>query len=52
MKKPAPSNRDPMIPHPQPLDTGGEKLPYGGSDEADAFSRWLKHVEATSERRA
>ena len=47
-RKPLPSEyeRRPYNPPPQPLATGGAKLPEDGLEEADAFSRWLTHVEA------
>jgi hypothetical protein len=40
--------REPMSERPQPLAGPGEKLPeqFQNEDEANAFSRWLAHVEA------
>jgi len=47
-RKPLPSEyeRRPCNPPPQPLATAGAKLPEDGLEEADAFARWLAHVEA------
>jgi len=40
--------REPMSEHPQPGAGPGEQRPqhFQDEDEADAFSRWLAHVEA------
>ena len=40
--------RKPMSEHPQPGAGPGEQRPqhFQNEDEADAFSRWLAHVEA------
>ena len=48
MRKPDDSPREPMSEHPQPLAGPGEQQPqhFQEEDEADAFSRWLAHVEA------
>lgn len=36
------------LPYPQPLAREGEKLPqhFQDEDEVEAFSAWLRHVEA------
>ena len=48
MQKPDEGTRQPMSNHPQPLAVPGEQQPqhFQDEDEADAFSRWLAHVEA------
>jgi hypothetical protein len=48
MKPPKPDTREPWNPPPQPLAGPGEQRPqhFQDEDEADAFSRWLAHVEA------
>ena len=48
MKPPKPDTRKPWTPPPQPLARPGEQRPQHlqDEDEADAFSRWLAHVEA------
>ena len=48
MKAPKPATREPWNPPPQPLAGPGEQRPqhFQDEDEADAFSRWLAHVEA------
>ena len=49
MKRPIdPFAREPMSERPQPLTEPGVKLPqqFQDEDEAEAFSRWLAHVDA------
>jgi hypothetical protein len=48
MKPPKPDTREPWNQPPQPLAGPGEQRPqhFQDEDEADAFSRWLAHVEA------
>ncbi len=48
MKPPKPNTREPWNQPPQPLARPGEQRPqhFQDEDEADAFSRWLAHVEA------
>ena len=48
MKPYDPPAREPMSERPQPLTEPGVKLPqqFQEEDEADAFSRWLAHLEA------
>ena len=48
MRKPDNGTRPPMSEHPQPGAGPGEQRPehFQDEDEADAFSRWLAHVEA------
>ena len=43
-----PFDRKPMSERPQPLTGPGPKQPqqFQEEDEADAFGRWLAHVEA------
>ena len=43
-----PFDREPQSERPQPLTEPGVKLPqqFQEEDEADAFRRWLAHVEA------
>ena len=45
--KPVPDRRT-WEPPPQPLDGEGAKLPqhFQDEDEAEAFSAWVRHVEA------
>ena len=47
MKRRVPERRE-WNPTPQPFTGPGEKRPqhFQNEDEADAFSRWLTHVEA------
>jgi hypothetical protein len=47
-RHPKPSTPDPLDRHPQPLAGAGDQRPqhFQDEDEADAFSRWLAHVEA------
>ena len=47
MKRRVPERRE-WNPPPQPFTGPGEKRPqhFQDDDEADAFSRWLAHVEA------
>ena len=49
MKRPTvPFAREPQSERPQPLTEPGAKQPqqFQDEDEADAFNRWLAHVEA------
>jgi len=49
MQRPiTPYDRKPQSEHPQPSAGPGEQRPqhFQDEDEADAFSRWLAHVEA------
>ena len=45
---PDPYTREPQSERPQPLTEPGVQRPqnFQDEDEADAFSRWLAHVEA------
>ena len=47
-RHPDPYSREPMSERPQPLTEPGEQRPqhFQDEEEADAFSRWLAHVEA------